>query len=42
MLPVFTFETQQAFIAVHRYSALAILLAALIFIDIAFIPQRRP
>ncbi len=42
MLRVFTFQTQQAFIAVHRYSALAVLLAAIMFIDIAFVPQRRP
>jgi len=42
MLPIFTFETQQAFIAIHRTSALALLLTAIVFIDVTFIPQRRP
>lgn len=42
MLPIFTYETQQAMIVVHRYSALAIVLAAIVFIDITFVPQRRP
>jgi len=40
MVPLFTFRTQQVLIAIHRYSALAILLAAVIFIDITFIPER--
>jgi hypothetical protein len=42
MLPVFTFETQQALVIVHRYSALALLLTAIVFIDLAVIPRRRP
>jgi hypothetical protein len=42
MLPVFTFETQQALVTVHRYSALALLLTAIVFIDLAVIPRRRP
>jgi hypothetical protein len=42
MLPVFTFETQQAFVAVHRYGALALLLTAIVFIELAVIPRRRP
>ena len=41
MLPIFTFETQVAMIVIHRYSALAILLAAILFTDLTFIPQRR-
>lgn len=41
MLPIFTFETQVAMIVIHRYSALAVLLAAILFIDLTFIPQRR-
>ena len=42
MLPVFTFETQQAMIVVHRYGALTIVLTAVVFVDFTFIPQRRP
>ena len=42
MLPIFTYETQQAMIIVHRYSALAIVLTAIVFVDITFVPQRRP
>jgi hypothetical protein len=42
MLPIFTYETQQAMIVVHRYSALAIVLTAIVFVDITFVPQRRP
>jgi len=41
MLPVFTFETQQVMSTIHRYSALAIILTAIVFIDITFISQRR-
>ena len=41
MLPMFTFQTQVAMIVIHRYSALAIFLAAILFIDLTFIPQRR-
>jgi len=40
MVPFFTFRAQQAMITIHRYSALAILLAAVVFIDITFVPQR--
>jgi len=42
MVPLFTFRTQQVMITFHRYSALAMLLAAIVFIDITFIPQREP
>jgi len=42
MLPVFTFETQRALVTIHRYSALALLLIAIAFIDLAVIPRRRP
>jgi len=40
MLPLFTFDAQQVMIVVHRYSALAIVLTAIVFIDTTFI--RRP
>ncbi len=42
MLPLFTFEAQQVMIVVHRYGALAIVLTAVLFIDITFVPRRRP
>ena len=42
MLPLFTFETQQALVTIHRYSALALLLTAIAFLDLAVIPRRRP
>jgi hypothetical protein len=41
MLPIFSFQTQVAMIVIHRYSALALLLTAIVFIDLTFIPQRR-
>lgn len=41
MVPVFSFETQQAMIDVHRYSALIALLTASTFLDIAFLPQSQ-
>jgi len=42
MLPVFTFETQRVLVTIHRYSALALLLTAIVFLDLAVIPRRRP
>jgi len=41
MLPVFTFEAQRALIVLHRYAALGIVLSAIVFIDIAFVPPPR-
>jgi hypothetical protein len=41
MVPVFSFETQQSMIDVHRYSALIALLTASIFLDIAYFPQPQ-
>ena len=42
MLPIFTYSAQQAMIVVHRYSALAVIVTAIMFIDLVFIPARRP
>jgi hypothetical protein len=39
MVPVFSFETQQAMIDVHRYGALLALLTASTFLDITFLPR---
>ena len=41
MLPVFTFDTQRALIVFHRYAALGIVLGAIVFIDISFVPPPR-
>lgn len=42
MLPIFTYTAQQVMIIVHRYCALAVIAAAIVFVDLVFIPQRRP
>jgi len=41
MVPVFSFEAQKYMIDVHRYAALASLLAAMGFVDIAFLPRPQ-
>ena len=41
MLPVFTFRAQLAMIMIHRFSALAILLTAIVFADITFLPMNK-
>jgi hypothetical protein len=38
MLPLFTFQAQLAMIMIHRYGALVLLLAAILFADLAFLP----
>jgi hypothetical protein len=40
MLPYFSLETQVGLIEVHRYSALISVLAAVVFLDLAFSPER--
>jgi hypothetical protein len=42
MLPVFTFAVQEAFLAVHRLSALGVVVSAALFADLVFIPRPRP
>lgn len=42
MLPVFTYATQETLLAIHRLSALGLVVAAALFADRAFIPRRRP
>lgn len=42
MLPLFTFETQQSMIMAHRYSALALVLTAVLFADITLLVQPDP
>jgi hypothetical protein len=41
MLPLFTFDAQRAFIDIHRYAALGIVLCAIVFADLAFIPPPK-
>jgi hypothetical protein len=41
MLPVFTFDAQRSLIFLHRYAALGIVLSAIVFADIAFVPAPR-
>ncbi len=41
MLPLFVFDAQRAFIGVHRYAALALVLTAIVFIDITFVPSPK-
>jgi len=41
MLPIFTFETQKAFLEIHRFGALGVVAAAAVFADLTFIPRRR-
>jgi len=41
MLPVFTFRAQVVMIGIHRYSALALLLSALLFADVVFLPPPK-
>jgi hypothetical protein len=38
MLPLFVFDAQRAFIGVHRYAALGLVLTAVVFIDLTFVP----
>jgi hypothetical protein len=42
MLPILPAEAQHTLILFHRYSALVSLLAAIVFVDITFIPAPRP
>jgi hypothetical protein len=41
MLPLFTFDAQRAFIDIHRYAALGIILSAIVFADLTFIPPPK-
>jgi hypothetical protein len=41
MLPYFSFDTQVGLVVTHRYSALISVLAAIVFLDLAFHPERR-
>lgn len=41
MLPIFTFQAQLALIMIHRFSALALLLSAIVFADLAFLPSAK-
>ncbi|MGD0782555.1 MAG: hypothetical protein ABSA30_06820 [Candidatus Aminicenantales bacterium] len=42
MLPILPADAQHTLILIHKYSALAALLAAIVFVDITFIPAPRP
>ncbi len=42
LLPVLPAEAQHTLIGFHRYAALLSLLAAIVFVDITFIPETRP
>lgn len=42
MLPVFTFATQETLLALHRLSALGLVVTAALFADRVFVPRRRP
>ncbi len=42
MLPVFPADAQRTLILIHKYSALASLLAAIVFVDVTVIPAPRP
>jgi hypothetical protein len=42
MLPIFPADAQRTLILIHKYSALASLLAAIVFVDITFIPAPHP
>lgn len=42
MLPILPAEAQKTLIGIHKYSALASILLAGLFVDITFIPERRP
>lgn len=41
MLPILPADAQRTLILIHQYSALAALLAAIVFVDITFIPAPR-
>jgi len=41
MLPIFTYETQQALIMIHRFSALGLVLSAILFFDITLLEQPK-
>jgi hypothetical protein len=41
MMPVFTFETQKALLGIHRFGALGLVVSAMLFADMTFIPRRR-
>jgi hypothetical protein len=42
MLPILPADAQRTLILIHKYSALASLLAAIVFVDITFIPAPHP
>lgn len=42
MLPILPADAQGTLVLVHKYSALAALLTAIVFVDITFIPAPRP
>ena len=41
MLPLFTFDAQRTLIDIHRYAALSIVLCAIVFADLTFIPPPK-
>jgi hypothetical protein len=41
MLPLFVFDAQRAFIGVHRYAALGLVLTVIVFVDITFVPSPK-
>ena len=41
MLPLFVFDAQRAFIGVHRYAALGLVLTAIVLIDVTFVPSPK-
>jgi hypothetical protein len=41
MLPVFSFEMQKALLGIHRFGALGLVVASVLFADMTFIPRRR-
>ena len=41
MLPLFVFDAQRTFIGLHRYAALGLILTAIVFIDLTFVPSPK-
>ncbi len=41
MLPLFAFDAQRTLIGIHRYAALGIVLGAIVFADLTFIPPPK-
>jgi hypothetical protein len=42
MLPILPADAQKTLLLIHKYTALGSVLAAIVFIDITFIPVPRP